>query len=125
MHFHYYPPLRNTSRVLRNRQTVAENRIWKAVLRKRQCLGYRFQRQRVIGKYIVDFFCFELKLIIEIDGDIHDLPEVKNKDLVREEYLKNLGCSIIRFTNSEVLNNLVSVIKDLEISLQKFKNENQ
>ena len=108
-HFNYSSALINTSRKLRKHATKAEIRIWKSLLCKRKCLGFRFQRQRVIGKYIVDFFCFELKLVIEIDGYIHQKSEVQANDKEREVFLKSLGCQLIRFSNEEICFNLDQV----------------
>ena len=59
-----------------------------------------------MGKYIVDFFCKELKLIIEIDGVTHQYEDVSAKDEIREKYLKSLGYSILRFSDDEVINNI-------------------
>lgn len=77
-------------------------------------LGYRFLRQRPIGKYIVDFFCKELKLIIELDGYTHQLEEVAIKDRIREDALIKLGYSILRFEDVEVFNDLKNVSRTIE-----------
>jgi len=89
-------------RELRNRPTDAEHYLWYA-LRGAQLDGRKFRRQHGIGPYIVDFFCAEEKLIIELDGDIHDVPEVKEHDRAREEYLTSLGFRILRFENAQAL----------------------
>lgn len=107
MNNHYNSSLKEYARELRT-ETVskAEKYIWKAVL-SRNKMGYKFKRQRPIDFYIVDFFCSELKLIIEIDGSSH-----LNKgeyDYYRQEKLKLLGYEIIRFTEGEVMQNLSSV----------------
>jgi very-short-patch-repair endonuclease len=105
-HF-YNKNLKQFARELRS-ETVskAEKRIWKALLSRKQT-GERFLRQRPIKNFIVDFFCPELKLIIEIDGNSHfHKPEY---DAYRERQLKELGFEIIRFKEGDVLNNLDKV----------------
>jgi len=105
-HF-YNKNLKQFARELRS-ETVskAEKRIWKALLSRKQT-GERFLRQRPIKNFIVDFFCPELKLIIEIDGNSHfHKPEY---DAYRERQLKELGFEIIRFTEGDVLNNFDKV----------------
>jgi very-short-patch-repair endonuclease len=98
---------------LRERMTQAEILIWDK-LKNKQFRGYKFRRQHPLHKFIVDFYCHELKLIIEIDGKYHDSEEQKKKDLNRTELLKFQGLSEIRFTNEEVINNIGSVLKKLE-----------
>lgn len=77
-------------------------------------LEFRFLRQRPIGNFIVDFFCKELKLIIELDGYSHHIEEVAIKDQVRENDLKHMGYSILRFEDSEVLDDLNNVVRTIE-----------
>jgi len=89
------------------------------VLRRKQLRGYSFLRQRPIGCYIVDFFCKDLKLIIELDGEIHRFQ--KKKDKKREDELKELGYSIIRFGNEDILNDLVHVERTLENFVDEFE----
>jgi len=99
-------------RELRSRMTKAEIIFWSRIKNKQ--LGYKFRRQHSIGKYIVDFYCSELNLIIEIDGGIHFISENIEKDKSREEYFKKLGFEIIRYTNLDILNNLNQVLFDLK-----------
>lgn len=113
MNYHYYNKnLKDYARELRT-QTVsrAERYLWKSVLSKKQT-GYRFLRQRPIDNFIVDFFCPELKLIIEIDGNSH--WNKGDYDKKRQTTLENLGFTIIRYQEGEVLNNLAGVIVSLE-----------
>ena len=95
---------------LRNDVLMPEKIIWKWI-RKEQ-LGYKFRRQHGIGKYIVDFYCPELKLIVEIDGQVHD--EIMDRDKIREEFFKSLGFNLKRYTAREVNNNLEWVLIDLK-----------
>jgi very-short-patch-repair endonuclease len=98
---------------LRGRMTQAEILMWDK-LKNKQFKGYKFRRQHPIHRFIVDFYCHELKLIIEIDGKYHDSEEQKNKDLNRTELLVFQGLREIRFTNEEIINNIGSVLKKLE-----------
>jgi len=101
---------------LRNNQTKAEKILWEK-LRKRQMAGYKFRRQYGIGEYIVDFYCTELKLVIEVDGGYHDKKEIQNYDMKREEYLTSFGIKVIRFKNEEVLNSCDEVVEKLKKEL--------
>ena len=84
---------------LRFNMTKAEVYMWKYVLRAGLMRGYTFRRQRPVLNYIADFMCMPLMLIIEVDGSIHDLEEVKIRDLKREKELKAAGFTILRYTN--------------------------
>ncbi len=111
-HNYYNKNLKEFARELRTESvSKAEKRIWKAILSKKQLDGCRFLRQRPIDNFIVDFFCPELALIIEIDGNSHfHKPEY---DFYRQEKLKALGFEIIRFTEGEVIQNLGAVYVQL------------
>ncbi len=103
--------LKQTARKLRNNCTEAEFKLWQHLKRK-QIGELQFYRQRPLGKYIVDFYCPKIKLVIEIDGGQHYFEgEIVKDDIIREEYLKNiLELKIIRFTNIEVIQNMSAVI---------------
>ena len=106
---------------LRKSLTKAEACLWKYVLKCGQLKGYQFRRQRPVLHYIADFLCKELMLIIEIDGITHDTEEVVIKDRQRENYLKEAGFKIVRFTDEEVLNNLAGVVNKLEMLIEKIE----
>ena len=91
---------------LRKAMTVEERKLWYEFLR-----GYdiRFLRQKVIKNYIVDFYCSNSALIIEIDGGQHYEPEAEIKDLLRDQDLAALGYKVLRFTNDDIKNNFESV----------------
>lgn len=89
---------------LRQRETSAEDLFWEMV-RDRKMLNLKIRRQHPIGKYIADFYCHELKLVIELDGSIHDLELVKKKDKIREAFLISEGLTVMRFTNNDVFSN--------------------
>ncbi len=98
----------------RSELTAAEKELWK-YLKKRQINNFIFRRQHCIGQFIADFYCYKAKLVIEVDGGIHQYkPE---KDKARQEYLENLGLKVIRFSNEMILNNVKEVRKQIEISL--------
>jgi len=89
------------SRALRRRQTAAEYRLW-CLLRGKKLGGYKFRRQHVILNYNVDLFCFSEKLIVEVDGPIHDTQKAREYDQRREALLVANGYRILRFKNTEV-----------------------
>lgn len=88
---------------LRKRETKAEVALWK-IVRNRRLLGFKFRRQHPIDIYIVDFYCHDLKLVIEADGSIHDCPWQKSWDKRRTALLNSNGIKVIRFQNSKILN---------------------
>ncbi|MFA4831104.1 MAG: endonuclease domain-containing protein [Patescibacteria group bacterium] len=120
--FKQYKQLINErARQLRNNPTPAEAKFWED-LRRRQFCGLKFLRQHPIlflannrvHFFLTDFYCHKYKLIIEIDGDIHDKKEQQEYDLMREETLKEMGFKILRFKNEEVVQNIDLVINKLE-----------
>ena len=94
---------------LRKLSTPAEQLLWQNI-RNRNMKGLKFRRQHAIGRFVVDYYCHELKLIIEIDGDIH--KQKVSRDEYREQILCDLGYRIIRFSNEDV-------IKSIDIVLEK------
>ena len=99
---------------LRKTMTKAEACLWKYVLKAGKLQGYSFRRQRPISNYIVDFVSFELRLIIEVDGYSHTLPEIVEKDKLKTKTLNDLGFYVFRVTDGEVLNDISNVIRRLE-----------
>ena len=100
------------ARQLRQNMTPAEKELWEHIRNK--SIGYKFRNQHALYKYVVDFFCFELLLIIEVDGTIHTLTEVALNDKDRENNLLGLGLHIIRFTNEEIFTNIEKVLTDIK-----------
>ncbi|NWF49869.1 MAG: DUF559 domain-containing protein, partial [Ignavibacteriaceae bacterium] len=96
----------------RSNPTPAEEKMWE-LLRDRKLENYKFRRQHIIGKYIADFACIPQKLVIEIDGLIHQLPENKDSDEIRTQWLESIGFRVLRFLNDEVLNNPAKVLQDV------------
>jgi|CXWL01.1.fsa_nt_gi L,D-peptidoglycan transpeptidase YkuD (ErfK/YbiS/YcfS/YnhG family) len=107
------------ARALRKESTSPEMKLW-SVLRNRQMNGQKFRRQHPIEHYIADFYCEEMKLIIELDGESHFTSEGKNSDAVRSKYLQEKGYQIIRFSNAEIRENFEAVIQ----SIYAFTNSN-
>lgn len=94
--------MRKIARNLRKRATNVENYLWR-FLRNRQLEGFKFRRQEPIGRYIVDFVCYERKLVIEVDGGQHAVN--KEKDEERDKWLRSQGYEVLRFWDNEVLKN--------------------
>ena len=111
MEIHYNPKLKQLSRNLRNQSTLAEVLLW-VQLNKKQRSGYKFNRQKPIGNYIVDFYCSELNLVIEIDGESHYNKEVHDKR--RQHYLESLGLRVIRFDDDQVKQDMDGVLSTLD-----------
>lgn len=97
------------ARKLRKESTQPEAILWQQ-LRNRKLRNLKFKRQHRIGRYIVDFYCRELKLAVELEGGVHEIPDQKEHDAVRFEELQTRGLRILRFKNEEVLNNLDAVL---------------
>jgi very-short-patch-repair endonuclease len=90
--------------------TAAERTLW-GKLRSRRLSNHKFQRQTSIDRYIVDFYCAEKKLILEIDGDVHAFNHQRMRDQQRQTYLESLGFTILRFTNDDVKNSIDGVLE--------------
>ncbi len=111
--------LKELAKNLRKNPTDAERKLWQSI-RNRQIRGYKFRRQVVIEPYIVDFVSFEKKLIIELDGSQHILQ--KQKDEIRDEYLKNKGYRVLRFWDNDVFLNTEIVLQHIYNFLDENKN---
>jgi len=110
------PVLKDRRRELRRNQTDAERAFW-AKVRNKQFLGMKFFRQYSFGPYILDFYCSEKKLAVELDGGQHNQPEGRDSDLVRTDYLNTHGVEVVRFWNNEVLHEIDGVLARLELEL--------
>ncbi|MHA6246327.1 endonuclease domain-containing protein [Pontibacter sp. CAU 1760] len=107
---HSIPNLKMERALLRNNMTPAEEELWR-LLRKHKASGRKFRRQHSIGSYIVDFYCASEKLVIEVDGSVHDTPEAIENDEIRDKTLEHLGYKVLRIRNSEVFEQPKSVIQ--------------
>jgi very-short-patch-repair endonuclease len=119
--WHYNPNLKAFARANRTSMTKAEACLWKFALSKRQINGYQFRRQRPVLNYIADFMCKELMLIIEVDGLTHQWTEVAEKDVIREKELKQVGFTVLRFDDDEVLEQINQVIYKIEEYVERFE----
>jgi len=100
-------------KILRNNMPLPEIILWSR-LKSKQLGGYKFRRQYGIGRYVIDFYCPALKLAIEIDGDSHFIDDVKEYDRDRQIFIESLGVKFLRFTNSDIMNNLDSVLAQIQ-----------
>ncbi len=115
----YNKTLTQKARQNRKNPTPAEQKLWYKVLQSKRLGNLKFTRQKPLAEYIVDFYCAELKLAIEIDGDTHARQKQYDKD--RTKALNRHGVEVIRYINADVLNNLEGVYQDLHerISVRK------
>jgi len=109
----YDPKLKSLAKALRKNMTLSEVLLWKE-LKGKQLLGYDFDRQKPINNYIVDFYCKELQLAIEIDGESHSYEDVQINDNRRQLQLESLGVNFIRFDDLEVKTNIDWVIEEIQ-----------
>ncbi len=116
---HYNKNLKTYARQLRNESTLGEVILWSKVLRAKKLHGFQFNRQYIIDNCIVDFICRELKLIIEIDGYSHNFKY--DEDLKRDSNMRNLGYSIMRFTEQQVRYDLDNVAEAIENEILRLK----
>ena len=114
----YNPLLKERARELRNKSTLSEVLLWRH-LKGRQILGHDFDRQKPIDNFIVDFFCNELMLAIEIDGDSHNAKI--DQDIERQRRLEGLGVRFLRFTDLEVKQNIDGVVSFIKNSIREMK----
>jgi very-short-patch-repair endonuclease len=99
---------------MRHEPIPAEGQVWQR-LRDRRLLGYRFRRQHTIDRFIVDFYCAEAQIVIEIDGLVHQYT--REEDGIRQEFLESQGLRVLRFTNEEVSDDLDSVVESIAKAL--------
>ncbi len=99
-------------REFRKHPTDAEKLMWEC-LRARRLNGFKFRRQHPIGRYVVDFYCHDAKLVVEVDGNIHSVPDQMEYDRIRESELTALDLSIIRFRNERVMNETANVLEEI------------
>ncbi len=95
---------------LRNEHTISEDRLWQA-LRRKQLAGRKFRRQNPIGAFVVDFYCPEENLAVEVDGGIHESQ--READALRQEIIESLGIRFVRVTAEEVETNLPNVLNKI------------
>ena len=107
----YNPALKERAKALRKAGNLAEVLFWQQVHRKK-FLGLDFDRQKIIGNYIVDFYCANVQAVVEIDGSSHDNKQ--EYDAARDAYLESLGLTVIHITDDAVLKDLPQTMEDLK-----------
>ena len=112
----YNKNLKQYSRELRKGMTNTEILLWSKIKNK-QLKDSQFYRQKIIGDFIVDFYCPKCKLVIELDGEQHYSIEGKQKDMQRDIYLTSLGLKVLRFSDNEVFSNLEGVLERIWMNL--------
>jgi len=117
----YDSKLKELARNHRNNSTPGEIRLWQE-LRNKQFFNYDFHRQKPLLNYIVDFYCAELNVVIEIDGRYHE--EIVEQDLIRTQQLNKYNLTVLRFTEQEVINDMLNVLRTLEAYVKDFKKVN-
>jgi very-short-patch-repair endonuclease len=101
---------------MRREPTPAEQKLWQK-LRHKQLLGFKFRRQHVIDRFIVDFYCREARLVVEVDGEVHQYTQ--QEDAIRQEFLESLGLRVVRLRNEDVLNSIDGVLEEIIGWLQR------
>lgn len=106
-------------RQLRRRSTLAEKLLWRN-LRNRGLAGFKFRRQYSVGYFVLDFYCPELKLAIEVDGYSHESEAAKKYDAERQEIIEVYGVRFLRITDEEVYENLEKILEKINREIEKF-----
>lgn len=114
-----YGLLKEYAQKNRNNETLAEGLLWDYL--KAGKMGVVFKRQHIIGPYIADFCCLTERLVIEVDGGYHQLPDQQENDVQREEWLHEQGFTVLRFSNEEIYNNIENVLEIINKELQRIK----
>ena len=113
----YHPQLKAYARQLRKKSTLPEVLLWQKI--KQRAYGVQFHRQVPMLNYIVDFYCAEEQLVIELDGEVHNTVNAQEYDEKRTAVLTDLGIKVIRFENKMVFENLSSVLQEIKDSFKK------
>lgn len=111
-------PLLEAARSLRKNMTDAETLLWQC-LRRKQLGGFRFRRQHPLERFVLDFYCCEANLAVELDGGQHNEPEMRARDAERTLFLHQRGIHVIRFWNTEVMDNLEGVLQTIYAAAQQ------
>jgi len=120
---YYNPELKERARYLRNNSTLSEVLLWNC-LKRGQMMGFDFHRQKPILNYIVDFFCYDLMLAIEIDGRSHDNHETEIYDKKRQQEIEKLGIYFLRFDDLEVKKDIGNVLRTIEYYIEDYRTNN-
>jgi very-short-patch-repair endonuclease len=117
----YNIQLKEKARKLRNNSTFSEVLLWNKLKKAKDGWGYDFHRQKPLLNYIVDFYCAELQLIIEIDGNYHNTGEQFDKDQQRQKELEEYDLHFLRFTEAEVRKQMDGVIRRISIYIEDYE----
>lgn len=116
----YNKHLTELARQLRNNPTKSEKILWK-YLKGDKLNGYDFHRQKPIGKYIYDFYCYELRLVIELDGYTHHFEEVQENDKAKDVYAEELGFTMLRFADERIFKDINNVLLEVIYYIEEFE----
>lgn len=120
----YNPKLKELAKKLRGNMTFSEVKLWNEI-KNGKLMGYDFDRQRPIGNFIVDFYCKDLQLAIEIDGITHEEHKALLKDKIRQEDLEILGVKFLRFDALLVINKVEAVVREIRIWIEDFERKKE
>ena len=120
----YNAKLKELAKQLRQNMTFSEVKLWNEI-KNGKLMGYDFDRQRPIGNFIVDFYCKDLKLAIEIDGATHEDENILLKDKIRQEELETLGVAFLRFNALLVVNKVEAVVREVRMWIEEFEKKNE
>ena len=116
----YDKNLKPLAKNMREKMTFSEGKLWNE-LKNGKMLGYDFDRQRPVGAYIVDFYCKDLQLAIEVDGITHEGEAARQKDELRQQKLETLGVSVLRFDALLVMNDVEAALKAIARRIEKYE----
>lgn len=120
MKIYYNNRLNEFARENRNKPTLTEKILWR-YLKGGKMKGYDFHRQKPMGNYIADFYCYKLRLVIELDGYTHTFEDVIDKDKRKQCFIENLDFVILRFRDEEVLEDVQNVLSAIEKYIEEFE----
>jgi very-short-patch-repair endonuclease len=120
----YNPKLKELAKKLRSNMTYSEVKLWNE-LKNGKLNSYDFDRQRAIGNFIVDFYCKDVQLAIEIDGITHEEEKAKWKDVIRQKELEEAGVYFLRFDALLVVNKVEAVVREIARWLEEYEKENE
>ena len=109
--------------MLRKNMTPAEKYLWKHL--RLNALGFKFRAQHPLYRYVVDFYCHKIKLVIEADGSIHSIKEVQLNDKDREQQIISLGLHIIRFDNETIMQNIQFVLDSVLRKIEELRTQSE
>jgi len=119
----YNPKLKQLAKQLRQNMTFSEVKLWNEI-KNGKLMGYDFDRQRPIGNFIVDFYCKDLKLAIEIDGITHQDEKNLMNDETRQQELECMGVAFLRFDALLVINKVETVVREIRMWIEEFETKN-